>query len=93
MLSADLTIEMSDVAIKARARLADALAKLIESDPRVRRWRRMEFAEDGGALVVLELQSVHGKTAGEVIARELEFDLAMRFPPLPWVRVRPESRT
>jgi hypothetical protein len=86
-------IEMSDVAINARARLADALTKLIEADPRVRRWRRMEFAEDGGALVVVELHSVSGKIAGEVIARELEFELALRLPPLPWVRVQPESRS
>jgi hypothetical protein len=85
-------VELSDVAINARARLADALTKLIEADLRVRRWRRIEFLEDGGALVVVELHPVPGKIAGEVIARELEFDLATRLPSLLWVRVQAESR-
>jgi hypothetical protein len=86
-------VKLSDVAINARARLADALTKLIEADPRVRRWQRMEFAEDGGALIVVELHPAPGTIAGEVIARELEFELAMRLPVLPWVRVQTESRT
>jgi hypothetical protein len=86
-------VDLSDVAINARARLADALTTLIEADPRVRRWRRMEFAEDGGALVVVQLHGTPGKIAGEVIARELEFELAMRLPALPWIRVQPESNT
>jgi hypothetical protein len=86
-------IGLSDIAINARARLAVALTTLIEADPRVRRWRRMEFAEDGGALVVVELHPTPGKIAGEVIARELEFALALRLPALPWVRVQAESRT
>ncbi len=86
-------VEMSDVAINARARLADALTKLIEADPRVRRWRRMEFAEDGGAVVVVELHHTPGKITGAVIARELELELAVNLPALPWVRVQAESRT
>jgi hypothetical protein len=34
-----------------------------------------------------------GKIAGEVIARELEFELGLSLPALPWVRVQPESQT
>jgi len=82
-----------DIAINTRARLADALTRLIEADARVRRWRRMEFTEDGGALVVLELHAGPGNIAREVVARELEFELAMRLPGLLWVRVQAESRT
>jgi hypothetical protein len=86
-------IGLSEIAINARARLADALTTLIEADPRVRRWRRMELAEDGGVLVVVQLHGTPGKIAGEVIARELEFELGVRLPALPWVRVQAESRT
>jgi hypothetical protein len=83
-------IGLSDIAINARARFADALTKLIEADPRVRRWRRIEFAEDGGALVVVELHPEPGKIASEVIARELEFIAASALPRLPRVRVQQE---
>jgi hypothetical protein len=81
-------IELSDTAIKARARLADALALVFDADPRVRRWRRMEFADDGGALVVVDLMHTNGRIAAEVIARELEFAAATALPKLPWVRVQ-----
>jgi hypothetical protein len=81
-------IEVSESTIKARARLADVLALVIEADPRVRRWRRVEFAEDGGVLVVVELQPNAGRIAREVIARELEFAAARALPKLPWVRVQ-----
>jgi hypothetical protein len=81
-------IEVSESTIKARARLADVLALVIEADPRVRRWRRVEFAEDGGVLVVVELQPNPGRIAAEVIARELEFAAARALAKLPWVRVQ-----
>jgi hypothetical protein len=81
-------IELSDSTINARARLADALAALIEADPRVRRWRRVEFAEDGGAVVVVELHLDRVGTSGAVIARELEFSAKRALPKLPWVRVQ-----
>jgi hypothetical protein len=81
-------IEMGDSTIEARARLAAALALVIESDPRVRRWRRTEFADDGGVVVVVELYSEAGGIAAEVIARELEFAAARALRRLPWVRVQ-----
>ena len=81
-------VELSDSAVKARARLADALAMIFEADPRVRRWRRVEFADDGGALVVVELKAAASRIAAEVIARELEFAAASALPMLPWVRVQ-----
>ena len=81
-------IELSDGTIKARARLADALAVFFEADSRVRRWRRVEFAEDGGVVIVIELR--HGPEAivRQVIARELEFAAEMALPELPWIRVQ-----
>ena len=81
-------VELSDSAVKARARLADALAMIFEADPRVRRWRRVEFADDGGALVVVELKAAASRIAAEIIARELEFTAASALPMLPWVRVQ-----
>jgi hypothetical protein len=81
-------VELSDSVIKTRARLADALALIVDTDPRVLRWRRMEFAEDGGVVVVVELMPAHGRIASEVIARELEFSAASALPTLPWVRVQ-----
>jgi hypothetical protein len=81
-------VELSDSAVKARARLADALAMIFEADPRVRRWRRVEFADDGGALVVVELKAAASRIAAEVIARELELAAASALPMLPWVRVQ-----
>jgi hypothetical protein len=81
-------VELSDSAVKARARLADALAMIFEADPRVRRWRRVEFADNGGALVVVELKAAASRIAAEVIARELEFAATSALPMLPWVRVQ-----
>jgi hypothetical protein len=81
-------IDLSDSTINARARLADALAGVIEADSRVRRWRRVEFAEDGGAVVVVELHHDPRGTAGAVIARELEFSAKRALPKLPWIRVQ-----
>jgi hypothetical protein len=81
-------VELSDSTIRTRATLADALALLFDADPRVRRWRRIEFADDGGALVVVELTGQPGTVASEVIARELEFAAESALPKLPWVRVQ-----
>jgi hypothetical protein len=81
-------IHVSESMISTRARLAEALTLLIESDPRVRRWRRVEFAEDGGVVVVVELHRDPSRIAGEAIARELEFMAAISVPRLPWVRVQ-----
>ena len=81
-------VELNDSTINARARAANALAVLFEADPRVRRWRRVEFAEDGGAVVVVELHSGPGGINAQVIARELEFAVAGELPRLPWIRVQ-----
>lgn len=81
-------IELSDGATNRRVRLADALVDLIEADPRVRRCRRLEFADDGGALVVAELHPGPDAIPGQVIARELEFAAARALPTLAWVRVQ-----
>jgi 2,4-dienoyl-CoA reductase-like NADH-dependent reductase (Old Yellow Enzyme family) len=81
-------VELSDSVIKTRARLADALALIFDTDPRVLRWRRVEFAHDGGAVVVVQLMHTHDRIAAEVIARELELSAASALPKLPWVRVQ-----
>lgn len=81
-------VDLSDSTIKTRARLADALALIFDADPRVLRWRRVEFAEDGGVVVVVELTPTKSRITAEVIARELEFAAASALPKLPWVRVQ-----
>jgi hypothetical protein len=77
-----------DAVIIARARLAEKMALVIQRDPRVRRWLRVEFAPDGGTQVVIELRDNRSRIGGEVIARELEFAVARALPALPWVRVQ-----
>jgi hypothetical protein len=81
-------VELNESVINTRARLANALALMFDTDPRVLRWRRVEFADDGGAVVVVELMPTHGRIAAEVIARELEFSAARALPKLPWIRVQ-----
>jgi hypothetical protein len=81
-------MEPSDLTIRMRARLADALAGVVETDPRVRRWRRLDFADDGGALLVVELREGPDAIAREVIARELEFLATIALPKLTWVRIQ-----
>jgi hypothetical protein len=81
-------VELSESTIKTRARLADALAQIFDAEPRVRRWRRVEFADDGGVVVVVELMHAPSRIAAEVIARELELAATSALPKLPWVRVQ-----
>jgi len=81
-------IDSSDVTINARARMADTLADIVEADPRVRRWSRLDFAEDGGAVLVVELHRGTDPIARGVIARELEFVAASKLPKLAWLRVQ-----
>jgi urease accessory protein UreE len=81
-------IEVDDVGIKTRARLGEALTRLIESDPRVRRRRRLVFTDDGGVVVAIELHTGTDTIAGEVIARELEFLASSALPKRFWVRVQ-----
>jgi len=87
-LCGDQMVELSDSTIRARGRLADELARVIRADARVRRWRRLEFAEDGGVVLVVELCADLGSTSREVIAREVEFAAATAVPKVPWVRVQ-----
>jgi len=81
-------VESSDLTINARARMADTLAGIVEADPRVRRWSRLDFADDGGAVLVVELHHGTDAIARGVIARELEFVAARTLPNLPWLRVQ-----
>ena len=83
-------IDLSETTISARARIAEALVKMIEADRRVRRWRRVEFAEDGGAVISVELQPEARLVGGESIARELEWMAMLALPKLRWVMVQPE---
>jgi hypothetical protein len=81
-------VELNDSVITTRARLANALALMFDADPRVLLWRRVEFADDGGVVVVVELTHASSRVAAEVIARELEFSAARALPKLPWIRVQ-----
>ena len=81
-------IEPNDLTIRTRARLAGALAGIVAADPRVRLWRRLDFADDGGALLVVELNSGPDAIAKQVIARELEFVATLALPRLTWVRIQ-----
>lgn len=81
-------VELNESAINTRARLANALALILEADPRVLRWRRVEFAEDGGVVVLVDLLPGLGRIASPVIARELEFSVGRALPRIPWIRVQ-----
>jgi hypothetical protein len=62
-------IDRSDTGISTRARLAQALTDLLEADRRVRRCRRLDFSNDGGALALIELRAGGDAIPGTVIAR------------------------
>jgi hypothetical protein len=81
-------VELNESAINTRARLANALALILEADPRVMRWRRVEFAEDGGVVVLVDLLPGQDRIATQVIARELEFAVGRALPRIPWIRVQ-----
>jgi hypothetical protein len=81
-------VELNESAINTRARLANALALILEADPRVLRWRRVEFAEDGGVVVLVDLLPGQDRIARQVIARELEFAVGRALPRIPWIRVQ-----
>ena len=66
----------SESTINSRARLAEALARVIDADPRVRRWRRVEFADDGSALVVVELYAEPGGIVNPAYMRRVELAVA-----------------
>lgn len=68
--------------------MADALAEIVEVDSRVRRWRRLDFADDGGVVLVVELHGRPDVISKQIIARELEAVATMALPALTWIRVQ-----
>lgn len=83
-------IESGDFAIRVRARMADALAEMTGVDPRVRRWRSLDFADDGGVVLVVELHGRPDVISKQIIARELEGAARLALPALTWIRVQVE---
>ena len=83
-------IESGDFAIRVRARMVDALAEIIKVDPRVRRWRSLDFADDGGVVLVVELHGRPDVISKQIIARELEGAARLALPALTWIRVQVE---
>ncbi len=81
-------LRMSDGLITARARIAQKMTEVIESDPRVLRCKRIDFVGDGGALIGVELVPDPDAKSRDVIARELEFAVCQAVPALPWTRVQ-----
>jgi hypothetical protein len=81
-------VDVGDHAIQARARMADALAEIIAADPRVRRWQQLDFQDDGGVVLVVELYGESEAISKQTIARELEGLATVALPALAWVRVQ-----
>jgi hypothetical protein len=81
-------LQLSDDLITRRARLAARMTAVIEADWRVDRCTRIDFYDDGGALLVVELIRHSDPKSRNVIARELEFAVTQALPALPWARVQ-----
>jgi hypothetical protein len=81
-------VELSDALIARRARLAERMTELIESDRRVDGCASIDFALEGGAVLAVRLVPKSDAKSSEVIARELEFAITEALPGLPWVRVQ-----
>jgi hypothetical protein len=81
-------LELSDEVIARRAHLAERVTDVIDADRRVRRCRRIDFSNDGGALLTVELVPDSDAKSREAIARELEFVVSQALAALPWVRVQ-----
>jgi hypothetical protein len=79
---------MSDGLINARARIAERITEVIESDRRVRRCKRIDFTNGGGALLAVELVPGSDAKSREAVARELEFFVGEAVPALRWTRVQ-----
>ncbi len=80
-------VQLSDSAITHRARLADMITEIVEADGRVRRCKRIDFADEGGVVLTVELVPARHAPIREAIARELEFAITHHLPMLPWARV------
>jgi hypothetical protein len=81
-------VELSDSVITRRVRLAEKVTGMVEADHRVRKCRRIDFSNEGGLLLVIELIPNSGAISRKAIARELEFAISQAEPALPWVRVQ-----
>jgi hypothetical protein len=81
-------LELSDQVISRRARLAGGISDALASDLRVRHCKRIDFADDGGVLVAVELIPSADAKNRDVIARELEFAISEAVPALAWTRVQ-----
>ena len=75
-------VELSDSVITRRARLAERLTTMIEADHRVRKCKSIDFSNEGGALLTVELIPNSGAISREAIARggELRSSLGRERP-------------
>jgi hypothetical protein len=80
--------EMDDLMFNRRARLAEKMTELVESDRRVGRCKRVDFSNEGGAMVAVELVRHADAASRGAIARELEFAIAEAMPALAWASVQ-----
>jgi endonuclease YncB( thermonuclease family) len=80
--------ELNDFLFSRRARLAERMTELVESDRRVGRCKRVVFSYEGGAMVAVELVAAGDAASRGSIARELEFAIAEAMPALPWASVQ-----
>jgi hypothetical protein len=81
-------LELSDDVVTRRARLAARLTAVVEADWRVDRCARIEFVDEGGAMVAVELIRRDDAQSRNAIARELEFAIVKALPALAWARVQ-----
>ena len=81
-------LELSNDVVVRRARLAARLTAVIEADWRVDRCRSIEFVDEGGAIVAVELVRRSDVQSRNAIARELEFAVAQALPALRWAGVQ-----
>lgn len=80
--------DVNEFLFNRRARLAEKMTELVESDRRVGRCKRVVFSYEGGAMVAVELVADGDAASRGSIARELEFAIAKAMPALPWASVQ-----
>jgi hypothetical protein len=80
--------ELNDLVFNRRARLAEKMTEVVESDRRVGLCKRVVFSYEGGAMVAVELARDGDAASRGSIARELEFAIAEAMPALPWASVQ-----
>jgi hypothetical protein len=80
--------DVNEFGFNRRARLAERMTELVESDRRVGRCKRVVFSHEGGAMVAVELVALGDAASRGSIARELEFVIADAMPALPWASVQ-----